>query len=116
MAVQELIEAHQLFAVDITVVVAVIEAFLATHEAIRVRFDYLANSRMIPQISLEIGMVVNEIPVVNEGGLFAKAIRDFAMIVQKTIEARQLLPVDVVVLSGPSILSLVSGQGLCTCS
>jgi len=38
---------------------------------------------MIAEIGLEIGMVGNEFPVIDERGIFAKAIRDFAVVIIK---------------------------------
>src|SRR5277367_1955939 len=52
---------------------------------------------MLPQITLQCGMVTHEFLVIHQRGVFAKLFGGLAVRVQELIEARQLLTVDVAI-------------------
>src|SRR5580658_1021502 len=105
--VQELIEARQLLAFDVAIAIIVtvlVTSFLA-HEGVRISLDLLANSRMILQISLQGGMMLQKILVIYQRGIFANLVGGFGMAVQELIEVREFLAGSVVALKNWSILS-----------
>src|ERR1700722_1918307 len=102
-AIQELIEARELLAVDVAVpasvaiILTAIVTRLLSHEGVGILLYLLANSRMLLQIGLQLGMVLHVFVVIYEGWILAKLLGSFAVRVQKLIEACKLLAVDVAV-------------------
>ena len=66
-AVQELIEARQLFAVNVSasLVFAPVEALFRVHERVRMQLDLFAHSGMILQKALQLGMLLQVILIVD---------------------------------------------------
>src|ERR1700733_745062 len=80
----------------LAVVITSITSFLL-HERIRVCLDLRAQFRMVLQISLQRGMVAHEFFVIYQRGILAKLLGCLAVAVQKLIEVRQFLAVDIAI-------------------
>src|ERR1700733_6330746 len=112
-SIQELIEARQLLAVDVAIVIAItitivcvtVETRFLTHEGVRIVLDLLTHGRMILQISLQGRMLLHIVIVVDERRIFAQLIGEFGMAVQELVEVREFLAGSVVALKSWSILS-----------
>ena len=96
MVIQKLIEIRELLSGGITVasdiaiaiVLAAVEAVLLPHESVRIFLDFLANCRMVLQISLQRSMVLHKFLVIYKRRIFAKLLGNFAVAVQELIEIR----------------------------
>src|SRR5580692_10232304 len=83
---------HAIFAVIVTS----ITGFLL-HEGVGVCLDLRAKFRMVLQIRLQRWMVVHEFFVIYERRILAELLGCFAVAIQKLIEVRQFLAVDVAI-------------------
>src|SRR5713101_1125583 len=75
-----------------------VEAFLPPHESGRVLAELLPDFRMLLQIFLQSGMVLNPLFVVDQRRILAQLFRDLRMAVQEPVHARQFPPGRVIVL------------------
>src|SRR5580704_6004064 len=93
MAVHKMVHVRQLTASHIpitTLVFAAVKALLLVHEGIRILLVLLANSRMIGQELLQIGVALHKLLVVYQRWIFAQLLRNLRMAVHKMVHVRQL--------------------------
>src|SRR5437899_11211621 len=84
----------------IPTVLAPIEALFLPHESVRVFGYLLAGSRMLLQIFLQCGMVLDKFAVRHQRWISAKLLGNFRMAIHEAIKARQLSTSRVVVAPG----------------
>ena len=87
-----------------------IEAIFLPHEAVWILFDRLAYPGVVLQIRLQRRMILYELPVIHERGIFPELFGNYPMVVEEAIETRQFFAISVAILSGPRVLG---GSGLC---
>src|SRR5580700_4395659 len=93
MAVHKMVHVRQLTASYVsitTLILALVEALLLMHEGVRILLVLLANSRMIGQELLQIGVALHKLLVVYQRWIFAQLLRNFRMAVHKMVHVRQL--------------------------
>ena len=59
--------------------------FLALHELVWMRFEFVTRVRMIVQVRAELGMAVDELLIVDQSGIFREALRDLRMLIKEAI-------------------------------
>src|ERR1700758_2934019 len=93
MLVEKLVEARQLPVcwVQLARIVPSIIAFFLKHERIRILSQSVADTRVILQVRLQLGMVLQELLVIQQGWVSADLLGDLTMLVEKLVEARQFL-------------------------
>src|SRR5260370_42670055 len=79
-------------------ILAVVETILLLHEGVGIFGDFLTNSLMRLEVSLQRRMALHELLVVYQRWVAAKLFSRFAMAVEELIETRQLSTSDVAVL------------------
>ncbi len=56
--------------------------FFALHKLVRMRFEFVARIRMIVQIGTQAWMIVHELLIVDQGGIFREALCDLGMLIE----------------------------------
>src|ERR1700727_594005 len=114
MMIHEAVHVRQLTASHIpitTLVFAAVKALLLVHEGIRILLVLLANSRMIGQELLQIGVALHKLLVVYQRWIFAQLLRNLRMAVHKMVHVRQLtashVPITTLVFAAVKALLLV---------
>jgi hypothetical protein len=88
-------------AISVTIVARIfapLKPLFPAHKLIRIRFNRLANPRMILQKSFQVRMSVKILATIDQRRVLTQFKADIAVIVQELIEAPQLLPGNVVLL------------------
>src|SRR5580700_3971999 len=114
MAVHKMVHVRQLTASYVsitTLILALVEALLLMHEGVRILLVLLANSRMIGQELLQIGVALHKLLVVYQRWIFAQLLRNLRMAVHKMVHVRQLtashVPITTLVFAAVKALLLV---------
>ena len=81
-----------------------VEAIFLMHEGIGILPQVLADARIVVQECVECRVVLNELPVIDERGIFADLLGDFPVVVKETVEVSQL-PAILVAVGLPAIRS-----------
>lgn len=76
-----------------------------THESVGLLADLLFHARMILKICIELRVTLQILRIVNQGWRLAKLAGNFAMVIEKLIEPRQISARDVIGLRGGSLSS-----------
>src|SRR5580698_6780824 len=85
-------------------------AIFQPHERVGLFADLLFHTGVILKVRVELRMALHVLRVVDQGRRFAKLVGNFAVVVEKLIESRQISARDVVVV-GESLAALL-GRGL----
>jgi hypothetical protein len=95
--------------------IAAIEIF-QSHEGVRPLADLLLYARVIREIPIELRMTLQELWVVDQRRRSAQLVGNFAMTIEKLIEARQVSARDVIAwYILPPLLPVLRGRGLHGC-
>src|SRR5580704_3286513 len=99
MAIEEAIETCQFRAVGVAVAIvfAAVETVFSAHEGIGILPDRIANCRMVLQVGLQRGMVLYELPIIDERRIFPELLGSFTMAIEEAIETCQFRAVGVAV-------------------